>query len=156
MEHRWGRRIAVDIPIQIATAGAAQAGAQLANLSFTGTLIKAEFLLRIRCRILIALKRPYRLEGELSHIAALVTHNHAQGIGVEWCEMGSATVIQLLRAPRHRCLLRRAASARERRWWHHRPCTYQRTVLRSPRTAALAGSAPNKVSAGRSGLAKPH
>jgi hypothetical protein len=87
MEHRWGRRIAVDIPIQMATPGAAQARAQLANVNFTGALIKAELILRIRRRILIALKWPARQDSEVLHIGALVTHNHAQGSawrGAKW------------------------------------------------------------------------
>jgi hypothetical protein len=97
MEHRWGRRIAVDIPIDVSTLGDSQARAQLANVSFTGALIKADCILRIRSRIQIALKSPTGHESEVLRIAAIVTHKHAEGIGVEWCDMGSTTVTQLLR-----------------------------------------------------------
>jgi hypothetical protein len=98
MEHRWGERIAVDLPIDVATRLAPQARALLVNVSFTGALIKADFLLRIRSRIQIALKWPPQRGDEGFNIAAVVTHNHEQGIGVEWCHIGSAAVRRLLRA----------------------------------------------------------
>lgn len=99
MEHRWGRRIAVDIPIQMAAPDASLMGsAQLANLSITGALIKANFKLRVLSRVQIVFESSVRPQDDALSIAAYVARNHRHGIGVEWCEFAPPAVTELLRA----------------------------------------------------------
>jgi hypothetical protein len=99
MEHRWGRRIAVDIPIQMGSVEASLLRrASLVNFSVSGALIRADFPLRLRSRIQIVLESPLREKRDSLSIAAFVAHNHRHGIGVKWCELGSPAVTEWLRA----------------------------------------------------------
>ncbi len=99
MEHRWGRRIAVDIPIRIGLPGGSPSTrARIANFSVTGALIKADFALRVRSRIHIVVDTAPRPAPYCISVEAFVTHNHRHGIGVEWCELASPGVTALMRA----------------------------------------------------------
>jgi len=98
MEHRWGRRIAVDIPIQIAPLGSSLRGALLANFSVTGAFIKADFGLRVLSRVRIVFASTVQPQLEALSLAAYVARNNRHGVGVEWCELASPAVTALLRA----------------------------------------------------------
>jgi hypothetical protein len=98
MEHRWGRRIALDIPIKMVGPGVSLVrGAHLANLSVSGALVKAGFTLRVRSRIQIVVDAMLRETHHSLSVAAFVTHNHQHGIGVAWCDLPSPAVTELLR-----------------------------------------------------------
>jgi len=90
MEHRWGRRIGVHIPIQLAGRGIPWKQALLANISVTGALIEAEFSFRVLSRIEV-------LVGS-SRVVAFIARQHRRGVGVEWCELAPPAVTELLRA----------------------------------------------------------
>ena len=96
MEHRRGRRIAVDIPIEIAVWDAAIIRkAQLANWSITGALIKADFQIRALSRVRIVFDCWAQLSGGALSIDAYIARNHQHGIGVEWYELASPAVTKL-------------------------------------------------------------
>jgi hypothetical protein len=98
MEHRWGTRIAVDIPVRLIVSRLAllQSG-RLANVSVSGGLIRTEGELRLLSRIEVALDAPPRSEYESPIIAAYVARNCANGIAVEWCEFAPSVILLLLR-----------------------------------------------------------
>jgi hypothetical protein len=99
MEHRWGRRIVVDIPVLMTNADSSlNRLAQLANLSITGALIKADFLPRVLSRVQIVFGSSLNRQGHLLIIPAYVVHNHQHGIGVEWLESASPAVTDLVGA----------------------------------------------------------
>ena len=100
MEHRWGRRIGVNIPVQICAPDARLVRrAYLANLSITGALVQAEFRLRTRSRIrIVVLDSAVPRHIVALSVEAFVTHDHLHGIGVEWCDLAPAAVRDLLRA----------------------------------------------------------
>jgi hypothetical protein len=98
MEHRWGRRIAVEIPIQMVAKGISLKSALMANLSVTGALIKADCELRVLSRIQILVESPTRPQKDALILAAYVAGNYRHGIGVEWCEWASPRVTELLQA----------------------------------------------------------
>jgi len=98
MEHRWGRRIVVDVPIQMAAVGNSLKSALLANLSVTGALIKADFRFRAPPRVRIVFVSSVQPQQEALSLAAYVARHNRHGIGVEWCELASPAVTALLRA----------------------------------------------------------
>jgi hypothetical protein len=98
MEHRWGQRIALKIPVQITFADRSlERKAELTNLSITGALIKVDFAPRILSRLEILIEASIRYASDSVSIAAYVARYHRLGLGVEWCGPGSRRLIELLR-----------------------------------------------------------
>jgi len=99
MEHRWGRRVAVDIPIQVTSEDMLfMREAHLANLSITGAMIRADFRPRLLSRVQIVFGSSTSPQPDAPSIAAYVARNNRHGIGIEWCELASPIVTGLLRA----------------------------------------------------------
>jgi hypothetical protein len=98
MEHRWGERIKVDIPVQIAAPPLSLRAARIANLSLSGACIKAEFELRALSRVEVVISLPFKPGGDISRITAYVTRCNKTGIGVEWCEYAPPAVNELMQA----------------------------------------------------------
>jgi hypothetical protein len=100
MEHRWGRRVEVNIPVQLRTAKASPMGiGQLANLSVSGALLIVDCSLRILTQIHVRLECSLLPQHEAPTIAGFVARHHChRGIGVEWCESAPTLVTDLLRA----------------------------------------------------------
>ncbi len=95
MEHRWGRRITVEIPIQMVAQGSLRSGL-VANLSVTGALIKADYQLRMLTRVQIFFESPTRPQKDALILTAYVAGNYRHGIGVEWSELGKRIASRLL------------------------------------------------------------
>ncbi len=110
MEHRWGERVAVDIPVRLAGHPFSVRVGRLVNLSVSGAQIKAEFAWRLHSRIHAVLELPQRSKHEAPTIDAYVTRKFRDGIGVEWCEFAPRAVRELLRsATTHRYMRARNA-----------------------------------------------
>ena len=110
MEHRWGQRMVVDIPIRMTIANTLLwMQARLENLSVTGALVTADRIPRLLSLVQIVIGTwPSRLGHDLS-INAYVARHYRHGIGVEWCESASTTVTELLKAARDPSLSRQHA-----------------------------------------------
>ena len=98
MEHRWGQRVAVDIPVRITGHPFSVRTGRLSNLSVSGAFIKAEFQLRLLSRIQVAIEAPQRSRHAAPIIAAYVARKGKDGIGIEWCEFAPNAVKDLLRS----------------------------------------------------------
>jgi hypothetical protein len=96
MEHRWGQRVAVDIPVRITGHPFSVRSGRLANLSVSGAFIKAEFQLRLLSRIQVAIDVPHRSRHDAPIIAAYVARKGKGGIGIEWCEFAPPDISRLL------------------------------------------------------------
>ena len=96
MEHRWGERVGVDIPIRITTHPFAVRHGRLKNLSVSGAAIRADFDLRPLARIQIVIELPQRLRCEAPAIPAYVTRTSKDSIGIEWCQFAPRTISELL------------------------------------------------------------
>ena len=95
---RWSRRIAVDIPVQVAADGSPIIHGHLKNLSVSGALLTTDHALRLHAYIEISLKPPETGHGAV-RLMARVTRNLEGGVGVEWCEFAPSAVTDLLRSP---------------------------------------------------------
>jgi hypothetical protein len=98
MEHRWGERVGVDIPVRITAHHFSVRPGRLANLSVSGAFIKAAFELRLLSRVQIAIELPHRAKHEAPTVAAYVARKFKDGIGIEWCEFAPAAISRLLQS----------------------------------------------------------
>jgi hypothetical protein len=106
MEHRWGQRFEVDIPVRVHSRPYAVRTGWLTDVSMSGGFIATSMDLRELRRLQIALVLPHRFSQATPVISAYVARRHRDGIGVEWCDFSPHAVVELLRSPaaksRHR------------------------------------------------------
>lgn len=106
MEHRWGPRVAVRIPIRLRPLNSRIVSiARLTNLSLSGGFI-ADFDFRVLKRIQVIPELPVRSKQECQALPAYVVRACDEGIGIEWCEFSPRTVVELMQAAKiapYRC-----------------------------------------------------
>jgi hypothetical protein len=95
--HRWGQRIAVDIPVLMAACALPAIHGHLKNLSLSGALVETDHELPLHAYIAISIKRPEVAESA-TRVMARVARYSKGSVGVEWCEFASSTVKDLLRS----------------------------------------------------------
>jgi hypothetical protein len=78
MEHRWGERVSVDIPILLRRHARRSAEARIANISQSGALIRTNLPLPLLGRVDI------HVNGHT--LSSFVTRIESSSVGVEWCE----------------------------------------------------------------------
>jgi hypothetical protein len=108
LEHRWGERVRVNIPVRVSTAALAGAGGCLRNLSLSGALMKCECGLRLHA--LIEVRIELQPAGHTAVVEAYVSRIVDEGMGIEWCEFAPPIVKGLLRDPSVRFTHGRAGS----------------------------------------------
>jgi hypothetical protein len=97
-EHRWGQRIAVDIPVKLATQASPAFHGHLKNLSLSGALLEADHELRLHAHVEVNIKLPETRHNAI-RIMARVTRPLDGAAGVEWREFAPDAVRDLLRSP---------------------------------------------------------
>jgi PilZ domain len=96
--HRWGQRIAVDIPVLLAACALPAIRGHLKNLSLSGALVETDQELPLHGYIEISVKLGEMGESTTT-VMARVTRYVKGAVGVEWCEFAPRTVKDLLRSP---------------------------------------------------------
>ena len=96
MEHRWGSRVGVDIPVRITAHKFAVRLGRLVNISVSGAYIRAELEVRMLARIEVSIELPRRAKHEAPAIAAYVARKLRDGIGIEWCQFAPPPISELL------------------------------------------------------------
>jgi hypothetical protein len=102
MEHRWGERVRVNIPVHVSAAALAGFDGCMKNLSLSGALMKADCDLRLHSLIEVHIEVHIELPPPAPRAAVLKAHVSRRlkdGIGIEWCEFAPAIVKDLLRSP---------------------------------------------------------
>ena len=85
MEHRWGHRIGVDLPVRITGNPFSVRAGRLVNLSVSGAFILTGGDLRKLSRVLIVIANPSMARHEAPTLAAYVARKLGDGFGIEWC-----------------------------------------------------------------------
>lgn len=98
MEHRWGERIKVELPVQLAAAPLSLRDACIVDLSLSGACIQAGYELRALSRIEVCIVIPFKPGSDASRITAYVTRSSNVGIGVEWCEYAPPVITEMMQA----------------------------------------------------------
>jgi hypothetical protein len=111
MEHRWGERLQVNVPVRVSAHAFSGHDGRLTNLSVSGAHLQAEMELRVGSRVEIVMILPYRSKHEAPAVLGFVTRKNRDGFGLEWCQFAPPAVAELLRnAARHRYAAYRAAA----------------------------------------------
>jgi hypothetical protein len=98
MEHRWGKRIDVDIPVRLhVSSRLREHSAHLANLSLSGgwTPISIGILRLSIIQVVFDLPLP---PSSPRTVNAFVARQSQDGTGLEWCEHAPEVVVRLLQA----------------------------------------------------------
>jgi hypothetical protein len=97
LEHRWGERFPLDLPVQLAVNSVSGIDARLKNLSLSGALIEADFALRIHTVIEIKLPMPPSTQ-PATVVKAYVIRKVNEEVGVEWRDFAPHAIKELLRS----------------------------------------------------------
>jgi hypothetical protein len=96
MDHRWGERIQVNLPVRLMAHPFAKRDGRLTDLSVSGAYIHTSVYLRPHSRLTVALLATPWARHEAAVICAYVTRHYREGLGIEWCEFAPAPVDSLL------------------------------------------------------------
>jgi hypothetical protein len=96
MEHRWGRRVAADVEVQIFADPASAGWGRLRNLSISGGFI--ETALQVPTLSTLCLTIPATPYQPTSILRAIAVRSCDEGVGVEWFDGGSDAVVALMQA----------------------------------------------------------
>jgi hypothetical protein len=110
MEHRWGERVGVDIPVRITGHPFTVRPGRISNLSVSGAYIRGDVDVRPLSRILVTIELPHRPKSGAPIIAAFVARKLKDGIGIEWCEFKPAAINRLLQSSTARHFRHKRAS----------------------------------------------
>jgi hypothetical protein len=97
LEHRWGERFALDLPVQLAVNAVSGIDARLKNLSLSGALIEADFALRIHTVIEIKVPMPLSVHPR-TVVKAYVIRKFNDTVGIEWRDFAPHAIKELLRS----------------------------------------------------------
>jgi PilZ domain len=92
MEHRWGTRIAISLPVELRREGAQSVRARIEQLSLSGARLRTATVLPPFARIEVMI-------GEQA-IPAWIVRRTTGGFGIEWGQFAPAVVATILRGSR--------------------------------------------------------
>ncbi|MGA2562256.1 MAG: PilZ domain-containing protein [Steroidobacteraceae bacterium] len=95
MEHRWGQRVRVDIPVQLEVPPARIVAGRILDLSVSGAWISGELEQHLSVEIAVVFE-PALGSSSPHRIPAFVTRARLEGIGVEWRELAPPLINSLL------------------------------------------------------------
>jgi hypothetical protein len=98
MEHRWGERVRVNIPVYVSAGASAGLDGCMKNLSLSGALMKSDGDLRLHSLIEVHIELPTP-SPRVAIVKAHVSRKLQEGVGIEWCEFAPTIVKDLLRSP---------------------------------------------------------
>lgn len=116
MEHRWGERLEVALPVRIRAPYGLVGTGLVSNFSVSGafiaTTLPVALLSQVRVSFLFGRLAARALHRDNSTFAAQVVRRNAAGFAVEWCEFGTDEVVAFANSNRTSVRLT-----------HHRPGT---------------------------------
>ncbi len=96
MEHRWGERIVVDIPVQVSVPPLVIGTGRITNISISGAWISGRFDLPPLARAFVVFDFSVGGVREALPIACFVARVRPEGMGVEWRELAPQIVSDLM------------------------------------------------------------
>jgi hypothetical protein len=96
MEHRWGERVPLDLPVRLELAGELLGLGRLRNASISGGCIATDSKLPVLASMEVVLQIPTVSAGRLV-LPACVVRRDRDGLGVEWRDMACESVVAMLR-----------------------------------------------------------
>jgi hypothetical protein len=96
LEHRWGERVSVNIPVRVVANELTAGNGCLRNLSLSGAFVKADSDLPLNTLIEVSIALPPP-STRTAVIKALVSRKFKDGVGIEWYEFAPNIIRALLR-----------------------------------------------------------
>jgi len=96
LEHRWGERVRVNMPVYVSAGAFAGFDGCMKNLSLSGAFVKSDWDLRLHSLIDVHIKLPSP-SPRVDIVKAQVSRKLAEGVGIEWCEFAPTIIKDLLR-----------------------------------------------------------
>jgi hypothetical protein len=96
LEHRWGDRVRVNIPVRVEANELTAANGCMQDLSLSGAFVKSESDLRLNTLIEVSIAMPPP-STRTAVIKALVSRKFDDGVGIEWYEFAPNIIRALLR-----------------------------------------------------------
>jgi hypothetical protein len=97
MEHRWGARVALDLPVRLELSGELLGHGRLRNASISGALVVTASRLPVLTALDVVVTTTAAPEGRIV-LPACVVRRAGTAIGVEWRDMACDSLVALLRA----------------------------------------------------------
>jgi hypothetical protein len=98
LDHRWGERVGVKIPVRVSAAAFARVDCCVKNLSLSGAFMESNCELRLHALIKVRIDLPPPTS-RTAVLEAHVSRKLNEGVGIEWCEFAPKIVKDLLRDP---------------------------------------------------------
>jgi hypothetical protein len=96
LEHRWGERVKVNIPVRVESNHSTGVNGRMRNLSLSGALMTSDSDLRINSLIEVSIALPPP-STRTAVIKALVSRKFNEGVAIEWNEFAPNIIKELLR-----------------------------------------------------------
>jgi hypothetical protein len=96
MEHRWGERVRVNLPVYVSAGAYTGFDGCMKNLSLSGALMNSDWDLRLHSLIEVHIQLPPSPRVDI--IKAQVSRKLKEGVGIEWCEFAPTIIKDLLRS----------------------------------------------------------
>jgi hypothetical protein len=99
MDHRWGKRIELDVPIRVMHPAMSRCGTgQLRNISLGGALIISSLDSNVGARVQVSIPITSGTTPYASVIDAYLVRRSGAAFAIEWTEFAPTEVIDLVRA----------------------------------------------------------
>jgi hypothetical protein len=96
LEHRWGERIRVNIPVRVETNQLSGVNGCMQDLSLSGAFMKSDSDLRLHTLIEVSIALPPP-STRTAVIKAHVSRKFEEGVGIEWYDFAPNIIRDLLR-----------------------------------------------------------
>jgi len=97
MEHRWGARVQVNIPVCVDAPAVPIGNGWMKDLSLSGAFIKSDRDLRLHTLVEVSIALPPP-SWRTAVIEAHVSRKLDEGVGIEWCEFAPSIIKDLVRS----------------------------------------------------------
>ena len=101
MEHRWGQRVQIDIPVVLRCEPYGVVPGRLENLSISGARVSTKLALPRFAQVDLILEAPFDLEHpgqrRTARIRAYIVRRQNDSFGLEWIDMAPEAVTALIR-----------------------------------------------------------
>ena len=96
MEHRWGQRVTLEIPVTLAVAGRTLGRGVLRNASISGALIETALELPVFSNLVVSLPSHGESAPRTADLHACLVRRAPAGFAVEWRDMACPSIVALL------------------------------------------------------------
>jgi hypothetical protein len=96
MEHRWGDRVPVDIPVQLIGPARHVATGRLTNFSVSGAWVEIDLHVPVMTNITVVIHDSKRVPMRPRAIAGYVVRHVQGGIGVGWWKLAPVTIAHVV------------------------------------------------------------